>query len=290
VKLILKTLGVLALLVMALFAFLTFSHQPDDFPDASASAKRLVAGPWAVAEFSETFVDRERPTQPNGDYPGDTQRTLKGDVWYALDAEAGAQPLVVLSHGFTSSRHNSTYLAEHLASYGFVVVAVDYPLTSMSAPGGALVQDVVNQPGDVSFLIDTLLGYSAVSGHALSGRIDSERIGVAGISLGGLTSTLLGFHPDLRDSRVGAVLSIAGPSNLFTRQFFTHAQLPFLLLAGDLDALLPYSDHAAPIPLPVGDVAGSESFTGDSKSHMLNRPPSGEYDALDVSAYSIPVI
>jgi predicted dienelactone hydrolase len=214
--------------------------------------------------LEETFVDRNRPTQPNGDYPGDDKRTLKGNVWYPLEAEAGPRPLLLFSHGFTSLRQNGEYLATHLASRGFVVVAVDYPLTNAWAPGGAMVEDVINQPGDISFLIDRLLGYSAVSGHALSGKVDPDRIGVFGISLGGLSSTLVGFHPRLGDPRIGAVLSIAGPSNFFTAAFFTHTDLPFMMLAGDLDVLVPYETNAAPIP---AKKPGAELVTVRGGSH-----------------------
>jgi dienelactone hydrolase len=264
VKLLLKILATFAVLLALLAAYVTFSHQPKEFPAGSESEARLAPGLWSVATFDEVFVDRDRPTQANGDYPGDDQRALDGDVWYPFEAEAGPRPLLVFSHGFTSGRRNGAYLAEHLASHGFVVVAVDYPLTSMGAPGGALVEDVINQPGDVSFLIDTLLGYSAVSGHALSGKIDPERIGVLGISLGGLTSTLAGFHPEWRDSRIAAVLSIAGPSNFFSSKFFATPDVPFMMLAGDLDVLVPYASNAATIP---GKKPGAELVTISGGSH-----------------------
>ncbi|WP_439105634.1 alpha/beta hydrolase family protein [Congregibacter sp.] len=263
-KLLLKVLASLALLLVVLALYLTLSHQPESFPAGSESEARLAAGPWSVASFDESFVDRDRPTQPNGDYPGDDQRLLEGNVWHPFEAEAGPRPLLVFSHGFTSGRRNGTYLAEHLASHGFVVVAVDYPLTSMGAPGGALVEDVINQPGDISFLIDTLLGYSAVSGHALSGKIDAERVGVLGISLGGLTSTLAGFHPEWRDPRIAAVLSIAGPTNFFTRKFFGNVDVPFMMFAGDLDVLVPYASNAAPV---LGKKPGAELATVKGGSH-----------------------
>lgn len=263
-KLLLKLLGTVGVLLSLLTVYIIFSHQPTEFPAGSESEVRLAAGPWSVARLDEVFVDRDRPTQANGDYPGDDERVLDGNVWYPFEAEAGPRPLLVFSHGFTSARSNGAYLAEHLASHGFVVVAVDYPLTHMRAPGGALVEDVVNQPGDVSFLIDTLLGYSAVSGHALSGKIDPGRIGVLGISLGGLTSTLAGFHPQWRDPRIGAVLSIAGPSNFFTREFFAVVDMPFMMLAGDLDVLVPYVSNAAPIP---GKKPGAELVTVSGGSH-----------------------
>lgn len=263
-KLLLKILASLGVLLVLLALYVTFSHQPEDFPEGSDSEARLAAGPWSVATFGELFIDRDRSTQANGDYPGDEQRSLDGTVWYPFEAEAGPRPLLVFSHGFTSSRSNGAYLAEHLASHGFVVVAVDYPLTNMRAPGGALVEDVINQPGDVSFLINTLVGYSAVSGHALSGKIDPARIGVLGISLGGLTSTLSGFHPEWRDPRIGAVLSIAGPTNFFTDEFFQKVDLPFMMFAGDLDVLVPYATNAAPV---LDKKPGAELVTLKGGSH-----------------------
>lgn len=263
-KLLLKLLAVLGVLLFGLLLYITFSHQPEEFPERSESAARLQSGPWTVASVEERFVDRSRPTQANGDFAGAGQRELAGGVWYPVEAEVGASPLLVFTHGFTSTHRNGAYLAEHLASHGFVVVAVDYPLTHMGAPGGPMVEDVVNQPGDVSFLIDTLLGRSAVAGNALTGKIDAQRIGVFGISLGGLTSTLVAYHPRWRDPRIGAALSIAGPADFFTSEFFTTADLPFMMLAGDLDVLVPYATNAAPIP---AKVPGAELVTIAGGAH-----------------------
>jgi len=248
VKLLLKTLGIVLLAAAALVAFAVLGNQPEPFPGASVSGKRLSPGPFEVGLYEEEFIDRDRPTQANGAYGGADRRSLPTSVWYPLGGEVGARPLLLFSHGFTSLRGNGRYLGEHLASHGYVVAAADFPLTSAWAPGGALLEDLVNQPGDLSFLIDRLAAYSRVAGHALSGRIDESRIGALGISLGGLTSTLVGLHPDLRDPRVDAVLSIAGPTRNFTTEFFDGVEVPFLMLAGDLDVLVPYETNAAPIP------------------------------------------
>ena len=247
-KTALKILSSVLVLIALVVLSSCWVYRPEPMPEGSESAARLAPGPWTVAEFEETFVDRSRPTQANEDFEGAPDRTMKGDVWYPSEAEAGASPLLVFSHGFTSVAENGRYLAEHLASHGFVVVAVDYPLTNMSAPGGPMLEDVAYQPGDVSFLIDTLSGYSAVAGHELSGKVDTGRIGVFGISLGGLTSTLVGYHPRWRDPRVDAVLSIAGPTSFFTPAFFETADPDFLMLAGEIDALVPFASNAAPIP------------------------------------------
>ncbi|MEE4248293.1 MAG: hypothetical protein V2I33_23125, partial [Kangiellaceae bacterium] len=263
-KTTLRILIGLVLLVAAYAAYVSFAYRPDPFPAGSESALRLSEGPFRVGLFEEDFVDRERPTQANGDYAGAPERALAGSVWYPLDGEVVNRPLLLFSHGFTSLRQNGRYLAEHLASYGYVVAAVDFPLTSAWAPGGALFEDVLSQPGDLSFLIDTLSAYSRISGHALSGKVDETRVGIFGISLGGLTTTLAAFHPELRDPRVGAAISIAGPSNFFTPRFFAHADVPFLMLAGDLDALVPWESNAKPIP---GKLPGARLVTVRGGSH-----------------------
>ena len=172
---------------------------------------------------------------------------MQGSVWHPADNRDGPYPLIVYSHGFSSMREGGAYLGKHLASLGYVVVAVDYPLTHFFAPGKPYVRDVVNQPADVSFLIDTLIAQSAQPGHVLEGMVDSERIGVTGISLGGMTTTLVTYHPTMGDPRIGAALSIAGPTAAFTDVFFRQRQVPFLMLAADIDALVPWRDNALPV-------------------------------------------
>ena len=245
-KRLLLFLVLLILLLVGLLSWFRYANPPAPFPEGSESARRLATGPWTVRRYDEEFVDRERPTQANGSYNGSPERRLQGSVWYPEGA--GPSPLLLFSHGFTSLRQNGRYLAEHLAGHGYVVAAVDYPLTSFKAPGGAHFEDVVAQPGDISFLIDTLSSYSAMPEHPLAMSVDATRVGVLGISLGGLTSMLAGFHPELRDPRIGAVLSIAGPTNFFTPAFFAQADVPLLVLAGDLDALVPWASNAEPVP------------------------------------------
>ncbi|MEM8493099.1 MAG: hypothetical protein AAF756_19970 [Pseudomonadota bacterium] len=226
---------------------LTLIKTPEPFPGGSESATRLEPGPWPVGTFEEVFVDTSRATNANGDFAGAATRTLTTSVWYPQGARE-PYPLLILSHGFSSNRHNLAYLSSHLASHGYVVAAPDYPLTNLSTPGGPSLGDVANQPGDVSFLIDQLLAHGAEDAHPLAGSVDGSRVGVAGISLGGLTSTLAGLHPLLRDSRIRAVISIAGPMTLFEPDFFAGEGPPFLMLAGTADVLVPHALHAQPVP------------------------------------------
>jgi dienelactone hydrolase len=259
-----RALIVLSVLLMGSCAVLNLGNYPEPFAVGSESEQRLAPGPRQVVSHEATFIDTVRPTQANGSYAGDDKRTLKGRVWYPSNNIAGPYPLVVYSHGFSSFHENGRYIAEHLASLGYVVVAVDYPLTHLRAPGGPLVKDVLNQPADVSFLIDTLIDQSNTAGHVLEGMVDPSRIGVTGVSLGGMTATLVAFHPEMRDPRIRAALSIAGPTSLFTATFFTHADVPFLMLAGDIDAMVPYASNAAPV---LDIVPGGQLVTLADASH-----------------------
>jgi predicted dienelactone hydrolase len=255
---------VVVILLAVSCSVLNLGKQPQPFPSGSRSEAALQPGSLEVLRHEETFIDDSRPTDVNGDYPGAASRTLEGLVWHPTSNASGPYPLIVYSHGFSSSREGGAYLAEQLASLGYVVVSVNYPLTNMEAPGGPYVRDVMNQPADVSFLIDTLLAQSATPGHRLEGMIDKTRIGVTGISLGGMTTTLVAYHPELRDTRIGAALSIAGPTAVFTETFFNNAQIPFMMLAGDIDALVPYSTNAAPI---LEKISGSQLVSLKGGSH-----------------------
>lgn len=232
---------------------------PTGTPAPLTTAALLEPGPDGVGVTTITFVDTSRPTMANGSYAGAASRTLPTEIWYPTgpDATASEQeqrdapvasvgrpfPLIMYSHGFLSDRLGGAYLARHLASYGYIVASIDFPLTSNGAPGGPNVADVVHQPGDVSFVIDQLVtGTGAVA--PFSGAIDSQRIALTGLSLGGLTTYLGAFHPTLRDPRVRAAAPIAGPGCFYTPAFFNARPLPLLIVHGSLDAIVPYAENA----------------------------------------------
>lgn len=222
--------------------------------ESRALSKR---GPFSVRDFSATLVDSSRATPRNGSFAGANHRKLKTSVWYPepfnaeaaeFDANTAAPfPLVIYSHGFMSMRSEGKYLAEFLASHGYIVIAANYPLTNYFSPGGPAFVDLVNQPGDVRFLIDTALDWNEDPDHALHELVDVQRIAVAGLSLGGLTSTLAAYHPTLRDPRIAASVSIAGPAAMFGPQFFESSSVPFLMIAGNIDAIVNYDLNARPV-------------------------------------------
>lgn len=238
----------------------TQTAQPTATPSVLSSSQLLAPGPDGVGVVTMIFVDDSRPTMANGTYAGSPTRRLATEIWYPIDPGLGVagqdvrdapfvsdgqrHPLVLWSHGFLDFRTGEAYLARQLASYGYVVAAPDFPLTNMNAPGGANIDDVVNQPGDVSFVIDRLLALDADPGSKFAGTIDSDRIAAAGLSLGALTTTLTAFHPTLRDPRVRAAVPVAGPGCFFGTSFYQNADVPLLMVAGSIDALVPYQANA----------------------------------------------
>jgi predicted dienelactone hydrolase len=246
-----KTLAALLVMLIAGVSILSLGKQPEPLAEGSESAIMLASHRYDFVRDDLRLVDDSRPTQANRDFKGAETRILEASYWYPVNDQGevpeGKHPLVVYSHGFTSSRESGKHLGKYLASNGYIVIATDFPLTNGNAPGGPEVKDVVNQPGDVSFLIDSVIDWSQDSDHILFDHVDANRIGVTGISLGGMTTTLVSYHPTSRDPRIKAAASIAGPSSSFSQAFYENADIPFLMLAADLDALVPYEAHALPI-------------------------------------------
>jgi dienelactone hydrolase len=242
---VMRALGALLLLLAIGVTALYFATEASGPAWGTVSADRLRPGPYEVGRAERTLVDGARPTPANGEFAGAPSRTLETTLWFPAGA-GGAHPLVVYSHGFMSMRDEAERYAAHLASYGSVVIAADYPLTNFRAPGGPTLADAVNQPADVAFLIETATHWDSAE-RPFAGEIDLARIGAAGLSLGGFTTTLAAFHPTLRDPRIAAAVSIAGPSAMFAPSFFANARVPFLMIAGEADAMVDYAANAAPI-------------------------------------------
>lgn len=101
----------------------------------------------------------------------------------------GPYPLVVFSHGFMNFRTGNLYIAEHLASWGFVVIAPDH----LGMTANELANEIdtfypmyYNNPTDVSLVID--FAEEATMSGVLEGMIDVEHIAASGHSSGGFTA------------------------------------------------------------------------------------------------------
>ena len=171
---------------------------------------------------------------------GDVERALEGMIWYpalnpegveeaisydfgmgdffppeinnppgraildaAADVEGGPYPLVIFSHGGGYVWQFSTYLFEHLASHGFVVMAFYHPGSSWPdqfsvqseeeavAYWEGFFDSLVTRSFDITRVIDYAESITA-SDDVLAGVIDTGRVAVMGHSTGGQTALMAG--------------------------------------------------------------------------------------------------
>ena len=252
-KLLKKTVKwVLALLLIAALTLfiLWWIDSPEDFNQDSASLLRLEAAEYDIDRIGIEIIDTSRSTPAMGKFEGDDKRTLKGSIWLpdmdSAPKSPNKHPLIVFSHGFSSYHQGCRHIAQYLARNGYIVAAVDFPLSNAFSPAGSpQLLDVANQPGDVSALIDHIFSLNTDSQSKLYQRVDEQRIGAMGLSLGGLTTALLGFHPDLKDDRIDAVAMFAPPLEAFSGNFFaTRPELPSMLISGSYDRIVPEQSNA----------------------------------------------
>ncbi|MCD0166896.1 dienelactone hydrolase [Deinococcus sp. 12RED42] len=116
----------------------------------------------------------------------------------ALKGEAF--PLVILSHGYAGSRVLMTYLAENLASKGYVVAAIDHT-DSTHGNRAAFASTLLNRALDDNFVISEMARLGAPgSGSPLSGVVNADQTAIVGYSMGGygaLNAAGAGYGPQM---------------------------------------------------------------------------------------------
>ncbi|GAA1953033.1 alpha/beta hydrolase family protein [Kitasatospora viridis] len=179
----------------------------------------------------------------------------------------GDLPVVLLSHGHGPSHHLSSLhgyapLAEHWAAHGFAVVQpthLDSRTLHLPAdtPGAPL--HWRSRAQDMTRVLDRLDEVRAAL-PGFDGRLDPERVAVAGHSMGGHTASLLlgarltdpddGSEADLADPRIKAGVLLAAPGRggdaltaataerypFFLTTDFSTMSTPALVVVGDRDA------------------------------------------------------
>lgn len=94
---------------------------------------------------------------------------------------SGQLPVVVLSHGLLNWAAAMNYLGEHLASRGYVVLALEHDDERSPEP---LRASLYLRPLDQVGAIRALERWNTTSGHLLHGRLDLNRIAIVGYSMG----------------------------------------------------------------------------------------------------------
>lgn len=174
-------------------------------------------------------LDLADPSRNTG--PATPGRALPTTLWYPA-RRGDPLPVVVFSHGFGSSPGAYAELLTSWAKAGYLVVAPRFPLTAEGSP--LVLEDIRQQPADVSFVLRQVLALDTTPGDELAGRIDEARVAAAGHSAGAATTlglltacctdpllravvllapTLRGFGPDLAGGDLPALV-VHGTSDL----------------------------------------------------------------------------
>ncbi len=177
-------------------------------PDAPVYAER---GPFSVGTTELQIENGDYPLDVTLWYPALNSEGLEETVIYQVqiaqiegralrdgepNVDAGPFPLIVFSHGMGGFRIQSTFYTEHLASYGFVVVAADHPgstlfdLAGSSAAEGVL-QSFALRPWEVLRQIEFVESLNA-GDERFAGMVDIDNIVVTGHSFGGYTTIAAG--------------------------------------------------------------------------------------------------
>lgn len=99
--------------------------------------------------------------------------------------DAGAYPLVIVSHGYPGSRLMMTYLTENLASKGYVVVAIDHTESTFRDAAG-FASTLLNRSLDDLFVLNEMARLGEKSGKTfLAGLLDASNTALIGYSMGG---------------------------------------------------------------------------------------------------------
>lgn len=196
-----------------------------------------------------------------------TRESRRIPVKVHLPQLPGTYPVVVISHGAGGWWDANLAQAKHLASHGYVVLALEHTGSNIAKMKAgfrmeknlkAMTRDrdeVLGRPQDVRFALDRAEEWNR--DHAeLKGRLDLKRVGMLGHSFGAYTTLVTcgarpaldwltptvppgsGLGPDLSDKRVKACVALSpqGPGEpYFIDKSFETIDRPVLGITGSSD-------------------------------------------------------
>ncbi|MFO0856196.1 MAG: hypothetical protein U0640_02425 [Phycisphaerales bacterium] len=166
---------------------------------------------------------------------------------YSQIAPAGA--ILSFGHGFVQTTGSYASTLDHLASWGFIVIASDSE--------GGLAPNHQNFANDLRTCVSWLEQQQVTPGSFLLGKVDVRRVGLSGHSMGAGASILAGASGD---SRIDVIANMAAantnPSSIAAS---ASVRVPMFLVSGSSDTIVPvgsngqlmYNNAAGPAQLPI---------------------------------------
>ena len=204
---------------------------------------------YPVVSTTIVFSDHTRTTPASNGSPAEPYRSLSTLIVYPAHSSDhhGQFPLICVFPWLWGQRGQPTPTLDALASHGYVVAALDFPLSTTGLPGGLDLLDYKSQPGDVSYVITQMLKQNGLHSSPVYREIEPHRVGVFGHSLGAVTTLAVTYNSCCRDSRIGAAVEMdgelnvpIGPSGQFPGSYFKGKNAPLLMINGTKDTISPY--------------------------------------------------
>ncbi|MCB0359019.1 MAG: hypothetical protein KDD44_05270, partial [Bdellovibrionales bacterium] len=196
-----------------------------------------------------------------------SRKDRKVPIKVHMPSDEGPFPVVVLSHGGGGNWDANYAQAEHLASHGYTVLALEHVgsntkvmrrwfrfMANLKAMTRSA-DEVLGRPKDISFALDQAALWNRADTR-LAGRLDLEHIGMLGHSFGAYTTLAAcgarpaldwltpevapghGLGPNLRDERIDAAVALSpqGPGEpFFLPESYRTVTCPTLGISGTRD-------------------------------------------------------
>ena len=191
--------------------------------------------------------------------PDGAAREIQVQVW--IPDGDGPFPAVAFAHGLVGHPDRFGELFQAWVDAGYAVIAPRFPYSAGDTPNittESALADMANQPDDVRAAVDDVLGDAASNDSPLFELIQPEKLVLAGLSMGGGTVLMGGYHDCCRDDRYLAVIAfsplvLAPPDK---GDFNFDGGPPMLLMHGTADAVIPFASSEK----LYGDVAADIDF------------------------------
>ena len=220
---------------------------PENYWESVKTSAALEEKYTALGSFEVSYVE----------YEAENALIAKREIWYPSEMHNGDKtyPLVIMANGTGVGASKYTEVFKHLASWGFIVVGDENPLT---AHGDSL-----------SANLDYMLALNEDKDSIFYGKIDAAHIGVAGHSQGGFGAIRAALDYENSDSFTA----------IFTASATTQTMLDKFNLEKDWG-----NYDTSKLKAPIFMVAGAHSSDADSISPLADMQTNFEKISEDVPA------
>lgn len=155
-------------------------------------------GAEAGVDREEYFIRSWLPPVIDGLLDPDANPPFVEEAYRDIEVSGDAPfPTTIFAHGYSAFRTQSTFMTAHLASWGFVVVSVDYLERGLAAALGFAPDMPMDDVVVTRMAVDALVEASGTPGHLLEGLAVTDGLVIVGHSAGAGTATRFASEADV---------------------------------------------------------------------------------------------